>query len=395
MYEIILFIPIIFILIEYSKDKKIFTFGNYFNILAIMYFGYGLYGIPNTDVNNVISTSALISILGFNIGYRLLKSKKEIIYIKNKFNQNYDLSIFILILLGLLVEFYIIFSVGPSTFFLSDRVTRMFYLKDYGNLLFYDALFNVAALMSLHRYFTSRRKRYLLLTIFAISNNLLFAILTISRSIILFTFLPIVLYLYKKNIVKNKRIIIYGVVIIGLFLFYRGFLYQLILNENIGESLQFGELVVWRRNFTNVLRWNMDYNIGGESFINTIESIINPLSKGAGLSTWYIKNFEYNVYLAGGGRGFSGIAEAYFNFGYIGVFIIFILYGLLVKYLQNNQKNFFSYMISIFFLINMHKIFRAESYSVFKFWIWFNVIPILFIYIFVEKIMVNRVKVIN
>jgi oligosaccharide repeat unit polymerase len=44
-------------------------------------------------------------------------------------------------------------------------------------------------------------------------------------------------------------------------------------------------------------------------------------------SEWYIYKYNRWMFKTGGGGGFSAVAEAYYNFGYAGVVIIFLLFG--------------------------------------------------------------------
>ena len=104
-----------------------------------------------------------------------------------------------------------------------------------------------------------------------------------------------------------------------------------------------------------------------------------PITKSEPLSKWYVRNYEFDVYIKGGGRGFSGVLEAYLNFGLIGNIIVFFLYGVLFKKISN-YNNEISMIIFLIVIGSVYQLFRSESYSLWKTMYWFKIIPILIIF---------------
>lgn len=386
MKILLVVIPLIFIIYEILRHKRVLTFGIFFNVLSILYLAYGTLELDLMyDYHKIVINSSIFAIIGFNFGYIRFKKYNQG-YKKVAFNLNYDFIIFAFIILAFLVQLFLMFQIGIDNFIFSDRVYRASLLKPYGSLFFYEFWFNIAGLLSLHRYFETKEKKYLWIFVLCFSNIMFLSIVSISRSAILYSILPLVYYLNKMNKLSNKSIVIILTSIFILFLFIRGIMYKQFLGIDVGENVQLGELVTWRRIFLNILPYYESQRLYGYSYLQTLISFLNPLYKGESLSVWYVKTFEYNYYLAGGGRGFSGVAEGYINFGYFGVFIYFYLIGKIFNFFQIKDNNFWVFICGSYLMVNSYRIFRAESFTVFKYWYWFIVVPIVVSYIFIEKI---------
>ena len=313
-------------------------------------------------------------------------------YKKVNFGLNYDLVIYAFIIIALCVQIFLMLKIGVDNFIFSDRVYRAGLLKAYGSLFFYEFWFNIAGLLALHRYLITKNKKYFWIFLFCFSNIMFLSIVSISRSAILYSLLPLIYYLNKMNKLSNKTIVIIMSSMFVLFLFIRGLMYKQFLGVDVGEDVQLGELVTWRRIFLNILPYYEIERLNGYSYLQTLLSFVNPFYKGESLSVWYVKTFEYNYYLSGGGRGFSGVAEGYINFGYFGVCIYFYVIGKIFKFFQNKDNNFWIFICGSYLMVNSYRIFRAESFTVFKYWYWFIVIPIIASYIFIEKIKSSEVN---
>jgi len=386
MKILLVMIPFIFIFYEVFRQKKVLTFGIFFNVLSILYLAYGTLELDLMyNYNKIVIYSSIFAIIGFNTGYITLKKYNEG-YKKVNFNLNYDLVIYGFITIATCVQLFLIFKIGIDNFIFSDRVYRAGLLKAYGSLFFYEFWFNIAGLLSLHRYFETKEKKYLWIFILCFSNIMFLSIVSISRSAILYSLLPLIYYLNKMNKLSNKTISVILSSIFIIFLFIRGVMYKQFLGVDVGENVQLGELVTWRRIFLNVLPYYEHQRLYGYSYLQTLISFVNPLYKGESLSVWYVKTFEYNYYLSGGGRGFSGVAEGYINLGYFGVFAYFYLLGKIFKFFQTKDNNFWIFICGSYLMVNSYRIFRAESFTVFKYWYWFIVIPIIVSYIFIQRI---------
>lgn len=386
MKLVLIIIPIIFIIYEAYKQKNFLTFGVFFNVLALLYLGYGTYELDSRDYyHDIIINSSVLAVIAFNLGY-VYSRKSEIAFKPVKFNANYDIFMYTMMIFAFLIQLYLMISIGPDNFIFSDRVERARLLKPYGSLFFYEYWFNIAGIFALHRYFRTKNKKYLLVFVLCFSNLMFLSIVSISRSMILYSILPLIYYLKKMRKITNKHILIAGSSLLFIFMFMRGIMYSLFLGIETGETVQLGELVTWRRVFLNVLPTFEDFKLNGSSYLQTIYSFINPLYRGEALSTWYVKTYEYDHFLAGGGRGFSGVAEGYINFGYLGVFLYFLFIGYLFKFFQKRDYSFWIFICGSFLMVNTYRVFRSESYGVFKHWYWFIVIPIIVAYFFIQRV---------
>jgi len=138
------------------------------------------------------------------------------------------------------------------------------------------------------------------------------------------------------------------------------------------------EFTTWVTIYTNISSdmyglFNSQY---GASYLQTLKSLILPFSEATALSVSYIETYEPIVYESGGGRGFSFFLEAYINFGYIGVFIIGVVVGLL--FCQSSfgiSRGVVPLFIYILLCTVVFKLFRSESQALLKNLIWLQIIP--------------------
>lgn len=112
--------------------------------------------------------------------------------------------------------------------------------------------------------------------------------------------------------------------------------------------------------------------------------MIVPITHTEPLSRWYLKIYEPNIYSRGGGRGFSGVIEAYLNFGVFGNIFIYTLYGILFKKLSNIDSEL-KLIIFLILLGSIYQLFRSESYSLWKTMYWFEILPTLILFRFSKR----------
>jgi len=140
------------------------------------------------------------------------------------------------------------------------------------------------------------------------------------------------------------------------------------------------EFNTWYEIFDNVIEAEVP-RLNGKSYADTLLNLIVPFTNAEPLSVWYVKTFEYATWLRGGGRGFSGVLEAYMNFSIWGVVVVYGFYGWLLKQTQLNLEKDDDRAIIIYMilLISMFQFFRSESYSLWKNMAWFRLYPVVII----------------
>lgn len=180
-----------------------------------------------------------------------------------------------------------------------------------------------------------------------------------SRTMILLTCLPAFAIFIDKGYIKINKIqnlIIIGVV---LFLFSPFFtnirnylisdtpLYNLPKNSwawsngETGTSFQISMDVVSSNVWTDAdptYTTSLLY-ILPSSIYNLLVGDMKPLNLG----DWYVKYFYSYVYESGGGFGFSPIAQAWMNNGYVSIILVFGIIGFVVSYI--NKTSFFKYLL--------------------------------------------------
>jgi oligosaccharide repeat unit polymerase len=116
-------------------------------------------------------------------------------------------------------------------------------------------------------------------------------------------------------------------------------------------------------------------------------NLINP-------TIWFNQTFFPNIYISGGGVGFSLVAEGYMNFGIVGVVIWFVILGIFVNYLYKRGAKSAIWLI-IYILSMPILVFstRADFSTILTQSIKQIALPILFLYLlqmFMEIAMKKR-----
>ena len=378
-----------FIILDYSQTNLIISFGILFNLFGLLYSNYYiLENITNPSyLNNTVFFSYFLSIISmacFNIGYF------SVPYLKNSFlkiekinTKVVYLFLLFLFILSVLTEYYVIFiKIGFSSFFSSSRAHQSLLISQYSSLTFYKSFFIIIAICTLLFYLNFKEKKYLYLFIGCFIINIFNTYVSVSRAEIFTFLLPIIylLYIYKK--ITTKQVIILALLFFILFGAWKSVISSFkqngeIKKENVVLSFD-SEFNSWYKISENILDSDHQF-LYGKSYLETFYNLLIPITKSEPLSKWYVRNYEFDVYIKGGGRGFSGVLEAYLNFGLIGNIIVFFLYGVLFKKISN-YNNEISMIIFLIVIGSVYQLFRSESYSLWKTMYWFKIIPILIIF---------------
>ena len=126
----------------------------------------------------------------------------------------------------------------------------------------------------------------------------------------------------------------------------------------------------------------------GQSYLNSLGSIIpnlfwdNHPTAEQNLSQWFVDTRFPDFAKTGGGFGFSMIAEAYLNFGWIGTPIVLAILGFLytkfVVWASRNESPLriatVASFMSFFLLFT-----RGESYLLPRYLVWYSLLPYLLV----------------
>lgn len=358
-----------------------------FNIIGFLYTNYiPLYINANLDLDtwNCIILST-ICISSFNVAYicseLYIKDKK----IDQKVIYNYKMInkyAWIIFILGISIEIYFLFyNIGLSNFMELTRAGRSLLMQESFYLAnFYKYFISLAFLLFFIAHMHSAPNIKVLLGSLALC--ILNAVISISRSDLVLVLIPIIYILYSYKRINNMHVSILGTL---LFIFMAIWKYW--LSENVvfsGEAIQLqSELGSWIAIGTNIIR-DLDQErisyLWGSSYIEAFINLIVPFIGFEPLSRWYVRTYEYGTYILGGGRGFSSVIEAYYNFNIIGCIFVYFLYGILLKKLfsmSNSSKNI---LIQAVAMSVIFKLFRSEAYSLWKNVWWLQILPIIVIF---------------
>ncbi|WP_296878305.1 O-antigen polymerase [Thomasclavelia sp.] len=378
-------------ILDFNKNKDIFSLGIVFNIFGISYVNY--YIIESILSNQFIHPNyfwamniSYLSMLSFNIVFYV--SKQDVLKISNKtVNISYNIKkiryfLIALLLFSLFVEFYyVIRAIGISNYFFMSRAEKSLYMSDYGIASFYKSTISLVAIVSLYGYFKKKNKIDFFIFLFSFIISLFNAYINGSRAELITIILPVIFIFKHYNTITNKMVVFYMLVFALVLGLWKSFYSQ---NRELSYDSEFN---TWYKICYNVRKDDVDY-LYGKSYGLTIINLILPITKTESLSTWYVKKYEPNVYLRGGGRGFSGALEAFINFGYLGNMLVYGIYGFLLKQIKKDYDlGIIFYMI---ILLSLYQFFRSESYSLWKNMMWFKIYPILLIY-YISKIRLKRI----
>lgn len=138
----------------------------------------------------------------------------------------------------------------------------------------------------------------------------------------------------------------------------------------------------------------------GESYLYALLTVvpnffwnIHPTIKRGTYADWLIEKVNPYTAAKGGGYGFSYIAEAYGNFGWIGGLIVMLLIGYLIAKLNNKLENEINILFVGFYASFLHQLLfftRGESALLVRAIIWYSVFPYTIAYFIYRKLMFSR-----
>jgi oligosaccharide repeat unit polymerase len=179
---------------------------------------------------------------------------------------------------------------------------------------------------------------------------------------LLLRFILIIFYIYYifiKNKKLSKEIIILGVVTLFLIPFLGAYKHYgitgevTITNNNFLIDFLMSEFMAASKNMQILLLDESALGrFNGETFISGILNTFD-IDKLLGLNivssvSWYNANY-FNA--GRSGQGFTIVGEGYINFGYIGIILVFIFIGVIVRYIYKNSNkgiyHFVFYILSI------------------------------------------------
>lgn len=392
------YLSIGFIIHDRIRTKKILTYGIFFNVLwwlysSIYFIEISVHSSSIREYDYMLALLSIISMICFNLAYyfNLLVHKKNS-FSKFKIGQEYNLRrlrdlLLIMLSITLLVQLYIIFiRVGFSNYVFTSRAGRSALIKPFRWLMFYQDWLILISVISYYLKTISKEKVISLMFYVSFLNSIFNSVIMISRADLLMLILPIVFIALNQKKISNKQVIVVLFTILGLFVVWKALLSGIIFNQQlIFESGNFnGEFTTWytigNNVFSDLFQGNMDFLLG-KSYFDTLKNLIVPFTNSEPLSVWYVRTYEIDVFLRGGGRGFSGIVEGFLNFSFLGNMLYFGFLGAFFKKIEMSKyidsKYLIIYAISLPYV---QRIFRSESYSLFKTWFWFYILIILLLF---------------
>mgnify|MGYP004511848897 CR=1 FL=1 len=383
---------------SYQKSKSIINAVIVFNITGFLYSNYGYFfgvNLSSYYYSKCLLLSS-IAIQSYNIAYITWKIRKSTS--KNtsyNFGKIWVISM-LMMLLGVAIELYFFFFyIGFSNFISMTRSARSLMMIDAFYLAnFYKPIITTSSLILLVCYLEkggSFGKKIVVIS--SICLCIFNAIIEVSRANFIMIILPLVYILYKYKKITQKQV---GFAFISIFISMALWKYILtngfVFNSN---AIQLNsELVSWIKIGNNIImdieNDQIDYLLG-KSYLDTILNILYPFSGIESLSTWYVRTYEYSVFLRGGGRGFSSVIEAYYNFEVFGCVIVYFFYGILYKKIFSEESSVLYILIQAVLLSLIYKLFRSEAYSLWKNIWWLQLLPIILIFS-VSKEKGNEIK---
>lgn len=371
---------------DYFKEGM-FSIRLLFNAFGILYTNYYIIEClsDNTyprDNEFYAMELSYLAILTYNICYGI--SKRDFSN-KTKINSNIyfnisriNLGLILLFIVSVLAEYYVVvYKVGLMLYLGASRAEQSLLRSDYSIFLFYQHTIPLISSVAFFLYLKYKRKTSLILFVLSFLMATLSAVITASRSDMLAIVLPLLFLCNYFKIITNKVTIALaagGFVLFGI--------WKSLYTESI-EVQYDSEFVSWYKICNNVLNDADEFYLYGKSYFNTILNLIIPVTGIESLSTWYVRKYEFDVFSAGGGRGFSSVMEAYMNFNILGIVFIYGFYGWISKKL--NTKTDLNIIIYMIVLVSLNMLFRSEAYAFWKNMAWFRIYPILFLFYISRK----------
>lgn len=371
----IIYFILLFLFLNYKQWKTKKDIFNPFHIssLAVLYYGLGPLVMEISFNAHSLSNTILwkyffalnFAAIGLYLPFKYIKVKKLKINYSNR-SKNYPYIIFLFILFFFiyndLINYFITTSGGyenASTNRLSTNEYSGF--KQYILLLFLSII-QILIIKNIKNKITGS-----ILAIFLAS----FSVLAGSRVLMINT-LFLVLYHLKKYLYKLNIFVIISL-LIASFSVFTFFGHTRGLNLTLNEKTELFSSI-YENNGPLTFILSGEFTNPGYSLINVIKGIdegkINYaygyyylselsafipqfiLTRQNTIIVDYHLTFFKQEYLEGKGEGFSPIAEAYWNFGYLGILIEFFLISIVLKWLYYNFKDINSDTIRYCYFLN-------------------------------------------
>ena len=380
-----------------NRTNKIISIFTAFNGFGLLYTGYFFFqqillNIEISQYKYFAMFLSFLSILVFDISYLLTKKKVEISGGTSRFSRSRSTCFFLVLVLlsSIAAEVYLLFiRIGIASYIAASRAQKSVLMSEYASVLtFYTFTIPLVCIIGLHQYLKYKDRYSAVITFVSLSIAILNSFISMSRAELISILLP-VLYLYEKYGILSKKKT--ALLISAAFLLFG--IWKSLFSSGGSVLYYDSEFSTWYKICENVLSQKMK-PLYGKTYLDTIQNMVIPFTNTEPLSVWYMKNFEYDIWLRGGGRGFSAVLEAYMNFRVLGNIIVYSFYGWLNKQIQFNEdrdddKSTIIYMI---FLVSMFQFFRSESYSLWKNMMWFRIYPTLIILWMARHIASGKVK---
>ena len=366
-------------------EKRIDSYGHK-KLIKNLFFGIGLFYTMGAFAMFSFDAIVLITLylLGFYIGWKFYLSiastrKHNSQNISNQDLIYIDRILFLLVSVVFLIYLWKLNSYGIVG---SEIISR----KQMALLTRKDFIFSISdtVLLTVFIYHTAVLVHFNKSRTFFYKCSLLICILIAVSSISL-TSMMIIFITQLFFIDKNKPISRYVLLLMipgyVLSVIWKPLASYIFFNSRllgIDELSIPSEFTSWVSIYNNITSEMHNWNPSryGESYIETLQSLILPFSEVNTLSVTYLKTYEPLVYQTGGGRGFSFFLEAFVNFGYLGVIMIGILVGLtLCKSSYSSSKGVIQLFIYILLCTLVFKFFRSESLALVKNLFWLQIIP--------------------
>lgn len=379
---------------QFYKQQSVLNEIIIFNIIGFLYtnFVFIVYGnhIGNQELNCMLLSSLCIS--SFNMAYFSPIGNNALVRHKTLETYNYKMinkCAVVLLLIGLTIEYYfIIKNVGLSSYIALTRAGRSLLMQESFYLAnFYKPILLLAFFLSFISYFNTKSpisKYTAIISFFVCGLN---SIVSVSRAELLGIMIPIVYILYSYKKITNNQVIIS---VSFLLLCMSMWKYWMTTGFTISyEAIYvYGEFGSWLRIGSNILndinQERIDY-LFGRSYYEAFVNFFIPFAGFEPLSKWYVKNYEYQVFINGGGRGFSGVIEAFMNFDILGCIFVYMIYGYVFKKIFRLNKTNKNILIQAVFISVIFKLFRSEAYSLWKNVWWLQVLPLITIFELTKK----------
>lgn len=385
----------------YKRNKNIMDASIVLNSIGYLYTNY-TYFFSNSLLYNYYSKClilAIVSICSFNLSYLVTK--------KLNFKRNTDcmynysfigFSSTVLLIIGLSIEIYfIIYIVGFDNFISMTRSARTLLLLDSLYVAnFYKPIITLSCLLSTSHYICSLKHTFLqkVTLVLGFTVSIYNSIISVSRADFVALVIPLIYILYIHDKISRKQVIGVCLLILSCLSIWK-FVFTKGLSLDYSSIQMNSELESWVKIGNNIINdlnnGKIDYLLG-TSYVDTLINILYPFTGIEALSEWYVRIYEYSVYITGGGRGFSGIIEAYYNFGIFGCVLVFMLYGMIYKKIFSRTDNPARILIQAVLLSLIYKVFRSEAYSLWKNAWWLQILPIIIIFKIAEIKVKNHGK---